>query len=441
MLKLARFGLAAALLATGAAAHPVLTYSVTSHVQPAPGQSPAQPASDETFPLIVTLGHQFLIIEAKGKRTLYDFERSRLITVDLATKTFEDDSLYSNIGFRVLEFRNRLMIGGALHAANLPSQTSDVALVEHLFSLTDPNSHTAIDAAKKHGDTLFGWQQHDLMSVSDRTADIPAGYQAEYWRFLRYYAGGHPRIFEALSGVKGVAQKTVYVLVNLKTETRTLTLQNISNSPDVGYSLDGFAPATPDREPFKVLALVGADAAQQESARVSADIKDRDAAFAQGRYLDALLANNEAALSSGHPDGAWLQSAGATLKQDPSVAKLVAALANHDPAQEAAAADTFAALRSVATEHSQLLELFEGNARLALRPPSAGEQLLLDALRKDPYIVGVWHDLADYYYRSFRMTEAWACMDAARRIAPDHPMVKPFNDLEHALRARNPEFF
>jgi hypothetical protein len=32
-------------------------------------------------------------------------------------------------------------------------------------------------------------------------------------------------------------------------------------------------------------------------------------------------------------------------------------------------------------------------------------------------------------------------MDAARRIAPDDPMSKTFNDVELALRSRNPEFF
>jgi hypothetical protein len=441
MRMFARFGLAAVLLATGVAAHPVLTYSVASHLEPLKGQNPLQAPTDETFPLIVTLDHQYLSIEAKGKRTIYDFERTRLITADIAAKTFEDDSLYSNVGFRVLEFYNRVKIGGALHAANLQSPTADIALSEHLFSLTDDNSHTLIDVAKKGGDTVFSWQQHQLMSVSDRAKDLPADYQADYWRFLRYYAGGHPRIFDALNSVKGVPQRTVYVLVNLKTETRTMTLQNITISPDVPYSLDGFKLTTPDREPFRTLALVAADAPQQLRAKVNAAIKDRDAAFAQGRFLDAFLAYHEAALSSGQYDAEWLQSARSKLKEDPSVSKLAGALAKHDAAQEPAIAEAIAALRSVATEHVDVLDLFEGNARLAMRPPTRGEQLLFDAVRKDPYIVGVWHDLADYYYRSFHMTEAWACIDAARRIAPDHFMLKPINEMEQALRTRNPQFF
>jgi hypothetical protein len=39
------------------------------------------------------------------------------------------------------------------------------------------------------------------------------------------------------------------------------------------------------------------------------------------------------------------------------------------------------------------------------------------------------------------MAEAWACLDAARRIAPNHPMLKPADDMERALRAKNPEYF
>jgi hypothetical protein len=56
--------------------HAVLTFQVSSHTEPAPNQS--QKATDETFPSVVTLGHQFLSTEAKGTQTIYDFERNRI---------------------------------------------------------------------------------------------------------------------------------------------------------------------------------------------------------------------------------------------------------------------------------------------------------------------------------------------------------------------------
>ncbi len=425
-------------------AHPVLTFTVTSRLEPAPGQS--QAPSEETFPLIVTLGHQFLSIEAKGTRTLYDFEHYRIRRLNLEARTFEDDSLYSDVGFRVLEFYNRMRLGSAMRSANIDGSSAavehfDVALVENLFSLADEKNHTVIDARKDKGATQFLWQQHRLMTVSDRATRLPPGYQAEFWRFFRYYAGGHPRILDTLASTQGVPQETTIVLSNFKTETRTLTLQGIAFPPDAPYSLVGFTLVQPDREPYLTLKLVAGDAPHQLKLRVDAALKDRDAAFAQGKYLDAFLAHQEQALSTGDSNADWLRSVRDKLSGDSQVMRVFAALGKHEAAQAPAIADDLASLRARAPAHVDVLEIFEGNIRLEMRQGVQGTELLLAAARADPYLTGAWHDLADHYYRSFKMREAWACLDAARRIAPDDPMLRPANDLEQALRTKNPEFF
>jgi hypothetical protein len=146
-------------------------------------------------------------------------------------------------------------------------------------------------------------------------------------------------------------------------------------------------------------------------------------------------------LSTGIAEIAWLKSAKDQLNRDVNVMRLTGSLANKDPLQAQAAADALASLRAAATAHTDVIDIFEGNARLGLNQGMQGVQLLLSAVKADPYLTGAWHDLADLYYRAFEMREAWACMDAARRIAPNDPMVKAFNDLEQALRSRNPEFF
>ena len=421
-------------------AHPVLTFSVASHVEPAPGQ--AQKPTDDNFPLTVVLGHQFLSTEAKGRRTIYDFERRRILRLDLQAKTFEDDSLFSDIGFRVLEFYNRIGLGSMLRSAKVTGPSSDTALVEHLFSLTDGKNNSVIDISKTHeGTTVYRWQQQTLLTVSDRTRKLPTDYQAEYWRFFRYYAGGHPKILDSMALIKGAPEKTTIVLYNFKTETRTMTLNGIASSPDAPYSLDGFVSKMPDREPYESLSMVGADAPQALQARVAAALKDRDTAFAQGRYLDAFLANDEASLSTGDANMDWLRSVKDKMNGDAQVLKLAGALAKHDSTQAPRIAEDLASLRALSPTYADVLDIFEGNTRLELRQAAQGEQLLLAAVKQDPYLTGAWHDLADMYYRSFRMPEAWSCMDVARRIAPNHPMLKPMNDLEETLRTKNPEFF
>ena len=154
-----------------------------------------------------------------------------------------------------------------------------------------------------------------------------------------------------------------------------------------------------------------------------------------------MLAFQESFLSTGFADKEWLLSARDHLTRDIGSMKLTSALANKDPVQAQAAADALASLRAAATMHTDVIDIFEGNARLGLNQSSRGVGLLLAAVKTDPYITGAWHDLADFYYRSFDMQKAWACMDVARHIAPDDPMAKAFNDVEQALRSRNPEFF
>lgn len=429
---------------TSSDAHPILTFTVASHFEPMKGgdvlQGPQHP-SDETFPLIVTLGHQYLSIDAKGTRTIYDFEHSRLYELNLTGRTFEEFSLYSNIGFRVLEFRNRLNLGKALTAGGVKTLKTETPLLEQLFSLLDDQSHSVIEAKHSGTETIYLWQKHRLASVSNRVTRLAPDYQAEYWRFLRYYAGGHPQIFEALKPLSGVPEAVTLELVNLNIETRKIVLQNLASVPDQAFSLDGFTRATPQREPYLTLALVAADAPRQLAERMATARRDRDLAFSQGRYLDSLLAFQESFLSTGFADKEWLLSARDHLNRDVGSMKLAGALANKDPAQAQAAADTLASLRAGATVHADVIDIFEGNARLGLNQGKQGVDLLLSAVKTDPYITGVWHDLAEFYYRSFEMQEAWACMDAARRIAPEDPMAKAFNDVEQALRSRNPEFF
>jgi hypothetical protein len=420
-------------------AHPVLTFVVTSHIEASKG--PPQPPTDETFPLIVTLGHQYLAIEAKDVRTIYDFDRNRIFELDLKKKTYRDDSLYTNIGFRVLEFYNRIHLGNAIRAAKIETPIMQPALVEHLFSLTEDNSQTVIDSTKQNGETAFLWQQHTLMTVSGKTEKLPAGYQTEYWRFMRYYAAGHPKIYASLSSVNGAPKKITLVRTDQKTETRSMTLTGVTTPADTGYALEGFTLSEPDREPYTTLKLVAADAAAQVKTRADVALSDRDSAMSQGRYFDALLANYEVYFSNGSQDLAWLRSSGDKLKTDPGVVKLAGALSQHEAAQLPAAADELSSLGTAASARRQIIEVFEGNVRLEMRQVSQGESLLLGAAKKDPYLTSVWHDLADFYYRSFRMPEAWACMDAARRIAPNHPMLKPLNELERTLRVKNPEFF
>jgi len=438
---------ACGLLMAPLAAHPVLSFAVASHKESPAGlkssTGQAVPSSDERFALTVTLGHQYLIVEARGARTIYDFARQRILRLNLTSKTYTDDSLYMDIAFRAAEFQNRLRLGAALQAAKLDAVLAQVHLTEQLFSLTDPKHPTDIDEHHSDGQTLFSWQDHKLVSVSDKTRELPPSYQSEYWRFLRYYAGGHPKIYAALASVQGVPDKITFVLPNLQAETREIALNGIHVEADAPYSLDGFTRTMPDQAPYSTLKLLGPNAAAQLAQRVDATVKDRNAAFSQGHVLDALLANMALSLMTGSKtdEAAWMAQHRDSIQSDESARLLTANLNPRDQASAKSAVQTLAELREQPGPARYVLDVFQGNTLLGLRNTQSGEDHLLMALTANPFLLGAWSDLGGYYYQTFQTDKAWACWDAARSVSPQHAQLLPITQLEERLRMTFPEFF
>lgn len=434
-----------ALMALPLAAHPVLQLTVTSHKRPAAGMTsagkPVQP-SDETFALRVTLGHQYLITEEKGTRTIYDFERLRIFRIALASATFTDDSLYSDIGFRAMEFQNRLMLGSALQAGKVAANPMEPVLTEQLFSLSNPKGNTPIEQRHAGGNSEFFSGQHRLVSVSEKTQELPPAYRAEYWRFLRYYAGGHPQVYASLKALNGVPQKITFTLTNMGTETRDIVLDAITSVADAPYSLEGLTRAAPDGEPYNTLTLLGADAAAKLVERSETTIKVRDAAIAQGQVLDAELSNMALLIMNG--DGAslapWLAQHRDAILKDDAARSLSANLQPRDEAGVQSALQVLTELKKQPGNSAYMLDVFAGNILLP-RDGKAGSEHLLAALKANPYLLGAWKDLGGYYYQTYRMDKAWACWDAARRVNPQHSMLLRITEIEKQLRTTFPEFF
>jgi len=426
-------------LTKAAEATPVLSFLVTRQIVKAEGES------KETFPLKVTLGEHYLTTETNNSVTVYDFLRDREYLLDRDHHTFQEFSLYSDVGFRVLEFFNRVNLRAMAKAGNLDLKQMDLAQIEQLFSLTADASDTVIDSAKVDGTTQYSSKHNLLMVVSNKTKPLPAAYQHEYWRFMRYYVGGHPAIYEALGAVSGVPLVVVVELHDRDAEKRTLELQSIKSTPEKTYSLEGYERTPPLKEPFVSAALVTADAPAAVDLRYAEARRVRDAAYARADNFGALLAYDEMSLSTGVGEPEWLRMAHDRLIADPVTRRLNDATSLgspgvHDPAAQSHALEDFEALRALKPDYIDVLDVFEGNLRITMRDEK-GRELLFDALKLNPYLTGAWHDLGDTYYRAFRLQEAWTCWDTARRIAPTNPMMKQVNQLEQAFRSKNPQFF
>ena len=242
-----------------AAAHPVVTLVQTFTSQPAKGAT-AKPVSSE-YPVRVTLGRKYISVDAQDTRRIYDFEHRRVYQLNLKDKTYRDSALYSVVAAKQLEAQNRLNLGSVLGAAKVQSASLEVPQIEHQFSVTIEEDGAKIDTAHARGATTFSWKGKEWASISDSTKPLPADAQREYWQWLRYSLGGHPKIYADLDKRKGVPDQFRIVFNDIGEQTTTLKLTSVADEPDAPFSLQGFTRAELNREPFTTLKKLSSDPA------------------------------------------------------------------------------------------------------------------------------------------------------------------------------------
>jgi hypothetical protein len=287
-----------------AGAHPVVTLVQTFNSTPAKGAT-AKPVSSE-FPVRVTLGRKYVAAEAQNTRSIWDFEHRRFYQLNLKDKTYRDAALYSVLAAKQLEAQNRMNLGAVMGAAKAPQGSFEVPQIEHQFSVTIEEDGAKIDTARAKGATTFSWQGKEWASISDGTKPLPADAQREYWQWLRYSLGGHPKIYADLDKRKGVPDEFRIVFSDPGEQTTTLKLTSVTDEPDAAFSLQGFTRSEPNREPYLTLKKVSSDPAAALKTASATAKKDRDAAAAEGKMLDAALAHFTYALSTGDSDNGWL---------------------------------------------------------------------------------------------------------------------------------------
>lgn len=375
-------------------ADPALTFSVTSKHVP-DSRSKAEPAPKTTveeFPLTVTLGQHYPVLERHGHRTVFDFEHRRLYEIDVGAQTYRDSSLFTDIGFRVAASRNRLTLGTQLAAGGLKNNPMQPALIEHLLSLSADSEHTVVDGVAHRDERVFSWKGREFLAVSTASSPLAADYQAACWRFLRYYATG-------------------------------LTLETAAHG-----------------DPYGRIAALARDGATMIPGRIAPALSDRDAAFGEGRYLDSMLRHFEASIEDGRVARDWMAAHREQPSADPESGRFAGAPRPSRGDESEAAVNAMEELKRAEPAQRYLLDVFEGNTLSRLGRRGEAVTHLLSALHSNPYLVGAWFDIGGAYYATFQPVEAGACWDAARADRPAHPFRAVPDKLEQRLLHDHPEF-
>jgi hypothetical protein len=389
--------------------------------------------------LVVRLEPQRLAIRESAVEAIYDFDRREILWVDHDARTVTHSSLFSDVAFRDAEFANRIMLSQVLSKAGVEHGPFDQTQLEVLFSMKKGDPGEPIEM-KESGATLsFSVGGTEITTFTPDARALPEVLRQTLGRFLVYCCSLHPDVRRRI-GERG------HIPASLEYRYRDtpsifdvdLQLRTARSSANAISVPSGFTPQADDR-PLSV--LLRRVSVSDEAKKSDDDYLQEAKSFREsGHAVDALLTLFEMVLATGVQPVDEIRQVATENREDEQLQTLLTAMrvAGEDPQK---ALDLNVSIDRDGLQKRHVLKIFQANYQTSLGNGDQAVGLFLDALKVNPYIAGVYKDLGDIYYRQYDMHTAWQCWDAARRVAPNHPMLGDIQNLEQHLQAAYPEFF
>jgi tetratricopeptide (TPR) repeat protein len=395
-------------------------------------------------PLTVVLGNNYFSRDNGDSRTIYDFEKKRIVTVDEKKKEYTDASLFSDIGFRVSELKNRQFLGGIMAKAGLKENPMALSFSEHIFSMEIPKTNTTLEETRQQGNISFSADGKVLMEVSEKGSIVTGDELGRYIRFLRYTYGGHPAIIRKLIQNGKIPEKMVTNLYNVSTDTITLTLESIRSAPDAPCSLAGYTEKPVsffDKKLAGTMFRMKNEPVAIFRERSEAILNNASTAYEKRLFLPCMLSYLEYNLQTGGQLPDSFRSRQAILQSDPAVTEFLTIWNPQNKEDAEKSLPRLEKLREKAGDKDHILMIFEANIRTSLGRSGEDAALFLRVLDRNPYICGVYKDLGAIYYNQYETQKAWQLWDLGRRLVPDFINFKPIIEFEQHLVQKYPEFF
>ncbi len=422
----------------------VLTYD--RHTDSQTAATPERPAeahaSQDT--LIVQLGDSRLAIQEGQSRTMYDFDSRRMLMADDSKGTVDRAPLECVVSYRESEFHNRLGLGAALHGASVGDAAAFFQRpdLEELFGLEAPQEAPLTIEEQQEGDWLVYRVAGRESARAQLGEPLPDQLHGGHGKFLLYALQLHPGIRRRLEHSGRVLKTLDYTTRNHPSTVRVrLDLQQMVAAPGplVLPKVSGHAAHMDER---LSAALSDASASQLDvpAARAAA-VAASTASSSQGRYLDAMLALLEHSLTTGESLTGPMQTVSSQAGNDQPLQLLMRGISYSNEAEARAALASLEQIDRANLSRAYVLDIFIANLKLALGDAAEAERLFLTVLSAHPRIAGVYHDLGGLYMQRYEVIKAWQCWDAARHLAPTHPMLEKVIQYGEHLRKDHPEYF
>ncbi|MGJ8691714.1 MAG: hypothetical protein ACSHW0_04475 [Thalassotalea sp.] len=398
----------------------------------------------QQYQLHVEIGSNYFSYTKENHQYIYDFSKQRIYNLDLTAKVYSDDSLFSVVGYKVFEFRNRIKLNEVLAKAAVNNDVLAPVYSEHLFSLTNDAATSALDNNQDSDFIRFSHQSKELLAYSKKNHKLDNDDFAVFMKFFTYIYGGHPRALTHLQQAKYLPQAIEINQYNIAEQRYQLAISAPVKVARKNYSLASFKLGVighDDSELIQHLITVSADKLAVTDEYLAKMIGQAEQSVDAGNMLAAMLSYFEYNLVSGRALPESFMKNKEQIARDKSVRLLFSSLQAKDQHN---AKDNIIALKTLMTlagDRQTVLKVFLANNYLVVRNSSKAQQLFTEVIKVNPYLVGAYKDLGGIYFDLFNTAMAWRCWDLARQLMPEHSMLIHINNLEKQLKERNPQFF
>ena len=403
--------------------------------------------------LVVALGGDYFLVEKDGAGTLYDFKGKRILTQAAGKHEWTEISLFSDLGFRVMEYQNRVMLGRVLSAGGIkdPSvaRMGDPFELETLFCLRFPNERgKPVVGLKKetleNGAWSFRKDGKEVVLFKPSASAVPERFRAVFERWLVYACRVHPDIRREIVASGHVPQTLLTHWKNTgEGDTSSLELKSVGESEGTVVMPAAEAATLSTAEgPLRELVDLSRDPKRRAEGPTTDSLKRfADEAMASGRVLDGFLALLEITFQNGGDIAADFRRYRERISQDEGCKRFFEGMAQSDKASCEHAVQVLRAIDRKQLKKDYIVDIHLADALSTLGRGAEAETVFLSVLHRNPLLVGVWNDLGQQYYRGYEMGKAWLCWDTARAICPGHPMLKSITEMEGRFVADFPDFF
>ncbi len=454
----------ALLAAAPAAAAPTWTLSWTVHTAQVPiagadgsfvvgadgemtpgADAPTPEPSTETA--TVVLGADWVLLQQGESRTLWDFGVEQITWFDDAARSWRRASLHADVGYRESELANRVFLSQALAAGSVTMPGFSPVELEVMFGIPAGPSLVPLPApvTTEAGGQRFTTPDGGALSEArpGRTRK-PRPAKAGFARFVTHAWHLHPTARAALVGAKTWPEAVEFTwIAGIFARTETWTLTEVARGREAKPAPPAeYSTMLADAEDVEYVLMAVAATDVPSLGAVIADMERRvEISVQKGDHFDAFLAALELTLQRDVDASELLRSLARPAMEDPRMEQFMAALGAQTEEEVRASMPTYAALRSADSPHTRILKVLEANLAASLADATTARRLFVEYLLEQPHSAGPLRDFGQLLMASYQHPDGFRCFDAARRVDPDHDLVKHIGEWEQGLRERNPDFY